>query len=270
MKIKNASLLFSSFLKTIGTLFLFIVFTLFIDSSYMHARIPHAQHIATLVMLVGFGALYYKSGTRMRKQMIYAVIIGFVGEYLFSIGLGMYTYSLGNVPHYVPPGHAIVLMAAIYFCKEGIVKAHRKLLERIFMFFIVIYATLFLIFAADVFGFVMSMMVLFVLRNKPRERLFYLSMYVVVAFLEIVGTTYGCWYWPETAWDVIPFLKSANPPSGISLVYFLLDLGTLWIYKKRHKDAWARMKNVRKLKKENMAISREKYSQDQKTIKTVV
>lgn len=248
MNIKNASLLFSSFFKTIGYLFLFIVFTLFLDSSYMHAFFPQTQHIATLVMLLGFGVLYYKSGLRIRKQMVYAVIIGFIGEYLFSIGLGMYTYSLGNVPHYVPLGHAIVLMAAVYFCKDGLVKAHRKLIEKIFTIFIVLYATLFLIFAADIFGFVMSMLVLFFLRNRPRERLFYLSMYVVVAFLEIIGTTYGCWYWPETAWDVIPFLKSANPPSGISLIYFLLDLGTLWIYKKRHKIAWARMKNVRSLR----------------------
>ena len=214
----------------------------------MQALTQYAQHMATTVMLIGFAILYYRSSARLREQMLYAVFIGFVGEHLFSIGLGMYTYRLENIPHYVPPGHAIVLMAAIYFCKESIVKNSQKLLEKIFTIFILVYATLFLIFAGDVFGFVMSILVIFLLRNKPRERLFYLTMYIVVAFLEIVGTSYGCWYWPETAWDVIPFLKSANPPSGISLFYFLLDLGSLWLYKKRHKVAWARMKNIRKLR----------------------
>ncbi|MFT4575225.1 MAG: hypothetical protein ACI9SI_000124 [Polaribacter sp.] len=248
MNIKNASLLFSSFFKTIGYLFLFIVFGLFLDSTYMHALIPYAQHVATASMLIGFAVVYYRPASRLREQMLYAVLIGYVGEYLFSIVLGMYTYRLGNVPHYVPLGHAIVLIAAIYFCKEAIVKTCRKLLEKIFTIFILIYATLFLIFAGDVFGFVMSLLVIFLLRNKPRERLFYLSMYVVVAFVEIIGTTYQCWSWPETAWGVIPFLKSANPPSGISLFYFLLDLGSLWLYKKRHKVAWARMKNLRKLR----------------------
>jgi hypothetical protein len=214
----------------------------------MHAIIPDTQHIATAVMLIGFAVLYYKSPSRLREQMLYAVLIGYIGEYLFSIALGMYTYRLGNVPHYVPLGHAIVLITTVYFCKESIVKTYRKLLEKIITIFILIYATLFLIFAGDVFGFVMSLLVIFLVRNKPRERLFYLSMYLVVAFLEIVGTSYQCWYWPETAFDMIPFLKSANPPSGISLFYFLLDLGSLWLYKKRHKVAWARMKNLRKLR----------------------
>lgn len=243
----TATNLFSSFFKTLGYLFLFMVFGLFLDSTYFSSIFPQAQYLAILSMLIGFAILYFRAASRIRELMIYAVILGYIGEHLFSVGLGMYTYRLGNVPHYVPPGHAIVLIATIYFCKETVVKVHRKLLEKIITIFILIYASLFLIFAGDVFGFVMSLLVIFLLRNKPRERLFYLSMYLAVAFLEIIGTNYGCWYWPETAWDTIPFLKSANPPSGISLFYFLLDLGSLWLYKKRHKIAWARMKNIRKL-----------------------
>ena len=94
----------------------------------------------------------------------------------------------------------------------------------------------------------MSLLVVFLLRNKPRERLFFLTMYIVVAFLEIVGTHYQCWSWPKTAFGVFPFLKSANPPSGISLFYFLLDLGCLWLYKQRNLMAWKRMKGIRKWK----------------------
>jgi hypothetical protein len=29
---------------------------------------------------------------------------------------------------------------------------------------------------------------------------------------------------------------------------FLLDLGCLWLYKQRHKMAWSRMKNIRKIR----------------------
>lgn len=250
---KNGLLLFYSFFKTIGYLFLFIVFGLFLDSSYMHGLVAETQHIATAIMFVGFTVLYLRSSTRLREQMLYAVVIGYVGEHLFSRGLGMYTYRLENVPHYVPLGHAIVLVATIYFCKQTNVKLHKAWLEKLLTIAIAIYATLFLIFAGDVFGFVMSLAVLFLLRNKPRERLFYLSMYVVVAFLEIIGTNYQCWYWPETAYDVIPFLKSANPPSGISLFYFLLDLGSLWLYKQRHKMAWSRMKTIRGIAERNTA-----------------
>lgn len=247
MNSKIAISLFLAFFKTIGYLFLFIVFGLYLDSKYLAPFVENSQHLATFVMLIGFFILYYRSPPRIKEQMVFAVIIGFVGEHLFSIALGMYTYRLGNVPLYIPPGHAIVYIAAVYFCKDAVVKTHRKQIEKVFSVFILLYATAFLIFANDIFGFVMSLLVLFLLRNKPRERLFFLSMYIVVAFLEIVGTHYQCWAWPKTAYGVIPFLKSANPPSGISLFYFLLDLGCLWLYKQRHLLAWKRMKGIREL-----------------------
>jgi hypothetical protein len=247
MNSKTAMSLFLAFFKTIGYLFLFITFGLFLDSKYIVPIFENSQHFATIVMLIGFFVVYYRSALRIRKLMLYAVIIGFAGEHLFSIALNMYTYRLGNVPLYVPPGHAIVYVAAIYFCKEAYVKKYRSELEKVFAVFILLYSSLFLIFANDVFGFVMSLSVIFLLRNKPKERLFFFSMYIVVAFLEIVGTHYQCWFWPKTAYGVIPFLKSANPPSGISLFYFLLDLGCLWIYKQRHLVAWKRMKTIREL-----------------------
>jgi hypothetical protein len=73
-------------------------------------------------------------------------------------------------------------------------------------------------------------------------------MYLAVAYLKIIGTSYECWKWPSTAFNYFTFLPSANPPTGISFFYFGLDLGCLWLYKKRHKIAWSRMKNVRRLK----------------------
>lgn len=247
MNFKIAFKLFDSFYRTLGYLFLYIFFGLILDTPYLASKFEHTQYVALLVLIIGFFIVYFRVNKRTKEQMIYAVILGFIGEHLFSIGLGMYTYRLGNVPLYIPLGHAVVLVAVVYFNKKPIVKEHQKFLENIFTIFVLLYATLFLIFASDVFGFVMSLLVIFLLRNKPRERLFYLSMYIAVAFLEIVGTSYGCWFWPETAWDAIPFLKSANPPSGISLFYFLLDLGSLWLYKQRHKIAWKRMKNIRKI-----------------------
>ncbi|MEI6866043.1 hypothetical protein [Flavicella sp.] len=247
MNLKIAQSIFIASFKTIGYLFLLIISVLFLDSYIFTASIPNPQIIANIAMFTAFTVVYWKSTARIRELMIYAVLIGFIGEYLFSLGLGMYTYRLGNVPWYVPPGHAIVYIATIYFCKQSIIKNFKKQIEKIFTLFVWSYCLIFLIFKGDVFGFLMSIAVLSVLKNKPRERLFYLTMYVVVAFLEIVGTAYQCWYWPDTAFGVIPFLKSSNPPSGISLVYFLLDLGSLWLYKLRHRTAWSRMKLQRAL-----------------------
>ncbi len=245
--IASKSPLYTTF-RTLGLLYLFFVVGLFLDSFYMVAVTENAQLYANLLMFTVFAITIFKVNKRLKIQMLFAVLIGFVGEYLFSVWLGMYTYRLENVPHYIPFGHAFVYLAVLLFAKAASIKKNHLKIERFLTLFIIIYASVFLIFKNDVFGFVMTIITLLILRNKPRERLFYLTMYISVAVLEIIGTYYKCWWWPTTAWNVIPFLPSYNPPSGISLFYFLLDLGTLWLYKQTHKTAWKRMKNIRKLR----------------------
>jgi hypothetical protein len=234
--------------KSLGALYLFILFGLFLDSFYMLEITKDAQLYANISMYIGFAITFWNVNRRVKEQMISAVIIAVIGEYLFSIAMGMYTYRLENVPHYVPPGHALVYVAVLYFSKAKSIIKNRIKIEHFLAIFILIYATVFLVLKNDVFGFVMTVATLFILRNKQRERLFYLTMYISVAYLEIIGTNYLCWKWPASAWGIFDFLPSHNPPSGISFFYFLLDLGTLWLYKQRHKIAWSRMKNIRKIK----------------------
>lgn len=248
MSVVTSKTFLPAFIKTLGILFLYIFIGLLIDSVYIKENYQDLQWLANIIMVVVFGVTLFKMPPRIKEQLLYAVLIGFVGEYLFSVVLKMYTYRLENVPHYIPMGHALVYAGVLYFTKTAYSKKNKSILEKVFVVLIMVYALLFLIIKNDVFGFVMTAATLIILRNKPRERLFYLSMYLAVAFLEIVGTSYKCWWWPTKAWNVIPFLPSANPPSGISFFYFLLDLGCLYLYKKRHKIAWSRMKNIRKLR----------------------
>ena len=234
--------------KTLGLLYLFLIVGLFLDSFYMVKIIKNAQFYANILMIIVFVIIFFKVHHRLKENMIAAVMIAFFGEYLFSIVMGMYTYRLENVPHYVPFGHALLYVAVLCFSKAASIKIHHQFLERFLTIFIFIYATVFLNFKNDGFWFVMTIATLLILRKKPRERLFYLTMYITVVVLELVGTYYKCWYWPTSAWGIFDFLPSHNPPSGISFFYFLLDLGTLWFYKQRHKFAWKRMKNIRKIR----------------------
>lgn len=248
MSASTSKTFFSAFLKTIGLLWGFIFLGLFLDSNKMQQWVEEPQWIANIVMLAGFFLCFWKVTPRIKEQMITAVIIAIVGEYLFSILLGMYTYRLENVPHYVPPGHALVYVGVLYFTKTHFSKLNKVLLEKVITVIVIVYATIFLILKNDIFGFSLTIFTLLILRKHPRERLFYLVMYLSVAYLEIIGTNYLCWKWPSTAFDFFTFLPSANPPSGISFFYFGLDLGCLWLYKQRHKIAWKRMKNQRKIK----------------------
>ena len=234
--------------KTIFPLFLLIAAGLFLDSVFLLPYFSYGQEVATLILWIIFFVLLYYLPNRYKEKMIYAVLIGIAGEYLFSLGLNMYNYRLGNIPHYIPPGHAIIYITAVYFNKEKAVKLNKLIIEKIFLALIIIFSTYFLIFKNDVFGFLLTVLVIYTLRNKPKERMFYYSMYLIVAYLELVGTFYKCWEWPPYAFQFAKFLPSANPPSGISLFYFGLDLGCLWLYKKRHATAWQRMKNLRTIR----------------------
>lgn len=245
---KQFNRLIASSFNTLGLLFLFILGGLYFDSFTFVKSDSNGQLYASIAMITVFFYLFIKATKRSKELMFYALLIGVAGECLFSLGFEMYTYRLENVPVYVPPGHAIIYIVVVYFCREAAVKFFRKKLEITFGIFIGIYSFVFLFFFNDVFGFVLTGLILFLLRNKPRERLFFYTMYIVVVVLELIGTTYKCWVWPTTAFGIIPFLKSANPPSGISFFYFGLDLGSLWLYKQRHKIAWNRMKTIRFIK----------------------
>jgi len=236
--------LFQSTFKTLILLMLFIAGGLFFDSSYFIEVDKGGQMYANIAMLLVFFGLFFRATKRSKELMLYALAIGIAGECLFSLGFDMYEYRLKNVPIYVPPGHAIIYIVTVYFCREKYVKIYRNQLEWGFGIFIFLYSFCYLIFAADIFGFVLTLLTLYRLKNRPKERLFFYTMYIVVAFLEIIGTSYHCWKWPDTAFGIFDILKSANPPSGISFFYFGLDLGCLWLYKQRHLIAWKRMRRI--------------------------
>lgn len=228
--------------------FIFFVFVLFFDSIYFSKYISDSQIWINILMFAGFFKMYFRSTPRVKELMIYAVFIGFCGEYLFSRSLSMYTYRLENVPLYVPIGHAALYGRIFMFSKASVVRKYHKAIEQLFAVAIAIFATVYLILFADIFGFVMTVFVFLLLLKRPNDRLFFYAMYILVAILEIGGTAFGCWKWPNTAFGVFDFLPSNNPPSGISLFYFLLDVSCFLIYTQRHKLTWNRLKNLKRKK----------------------
>ncbi|WKD85931.1 hypothetical protein KCTC32516_01280 [Polaribacter huanghezhanensis] len=236
------------FNRKIGLFFLGVA-GLYIDGVHFSEKLEYNQILINIIMLIGFWLLYSRSTKRTKELMIYAVILGFIGEYFFSVFLGMYRYRLGNVPLYIPFGHAAVFARVYVFSKASIVKKNHKALERFLYIIISLFALGYLCFFNDVFGFIMTLGVFVLLMKRPKGRMFFLTMYIVVAVLEIGGTVYGAWKWPDTAFGIFGFLPSHNAPSGISLFYFLLDIGCFVLYTQRNKIAWSRVKNIRKINK---------------------
>ncbi|MDQ7003554.1 MAG: hypothetical protein Q9N67_00960 [Ghiorsea sp.] len=215
---------------------------LFIDSLYVAQFTDHGQNITNALVLAVFLWILWKSSKVTRFLMLAGVPIAFVGEVTLSIGLGMYTYRLENVPHYVPLGHAIVYASIYYISKEPWVRQRQQSIIKILYGIMFLYSLLWLIFAQDVFGFLCMVIAMLLFRRFPDTKLFFLMMFFMVVYLELIGTYYGCWVWPPIWFDVFTWIPSANPPSGIGAAYFLFDASCLVAYKIFNLQKWQRLR----------------------------
>ena len=213
---------------------------LFIDG------IEQASQLYTNILVVmAFGWVYYSSARSVKQLMLFGLIVALVGEVLFALVFGMYTYRLENLPLYVPFGHSLLYASVYYIVKEPLVKKYQELIVKYLYFSMILYSTLWLVFANDTFGFICMLVILFLFKRYPKTKLFFLFMFFVIVYLELLGTHYGCWHWPDIWFDKVSFISSANPPSGISVFYFGFDVGCLWLYKHYDKTRWKRMKKLR-------------------------
>ncbi|MDH5784418.1 MAG: hypothetical protein OEZ16_02280 [Chromatiales bacterium] len=232
---------------------LFIVFLLltpinfFIDSIWMGQKVAGSQWLSNIIVLLLF-LLFYKKGTRrLRRLMRYGIPIAIFGETLFSQVLGMYEYRLGSIPIYVFLGHSVVYATVYLLVREDWFK-ESKIVQPLMLLGSTALAFYWLVKWSDLLGFLCFAGILLVYHRAGSNRLFYLTMLCVVAYLELLGTFFGCWYWPDYWFGTVTWMPSGNPPTGIALVYFLFDLGCLWIYKHRNIIAWRRMRRIQRLR----------------------
>ena len=223
-------------------MFLTIFIVFFLDSVMVSRVVPYSQWLANLVMLITFCWMLKQVTTKIKKLMLYGLSIGFVGESFFALVLGMYTYRLENLPLYVPIGHSIVYAGVFYIVKEPLFKKYQTAICQALYFAMIMYSTLWLFFANDVFGFLCMLVILYVLNRHEDMKPFFLSMFFFVIYIELIGTYFQCWVWPEVWFNRFTFIPSANPPSGIAAFYFIFDGACLLHYKTANPLEWYRLK----------------------------
>jgi len=215
---------------------------------YLDSQLLNQQWITNLLVLITFLWIYTQVSKQIKQLMLYGLIVALGGELLFSLVFGMYTYRLENLPLYVPLGHTIIYACVYYFVKEPTILKNRENIINFLYITMIIYSTAWLIFANDVFGFLCLVVILWIFKRRPQTKLFFLFMFFAIVYLELIGTYYQCWHWPETWFDKVPFVPSANPPSAISVFYFGFDAGCLWFYKKLQPHKWRRLKTIKAIK----------------------
>jgi len=219
---------------------------LFFDSISLSQHIAYGQTITNIIVLTAFAWIYCHVSRVTKQLMLFGIVIAYAGEVTLSLGLGMYSYRLENVPLYVPFGHTIVYAGVYYITKEPWVRKHQQHIVQWLYPAMIIYSSLWLMLTQDVFGFICMVTALLLFKRMPETKLFFLLMFFMVVYLEILGTYYGCWIWPPVWFDVFTWVPSANPPSGIGVVYFAFDAACLLGYKIFNLQKWRRFRRIQR------------------------
>lgn len=156
-----------------------------------------------------------------RVLLLACVVLAGLGECLLSLVWGLYDYRLGNVPLFVPPGHALLLLLGI--------QVAARLPRRITWWVPAVAAPLVAWHAfvgADRLGVLLFALLLAAMVISPARKL-YAVMFVLALAMELYGTWLGNWRWREA----VPGLELAmqNPPLCAGAFYAVLDLLVLGV-----------------------------------------
>lgn len=167
-----------------------------------------------------------------RESMVVRVQTGVVVafatavEYTFSPLLEVYVYRFDNVPAYVPPGHGLVYLAALSLGRTTFVREHLRGCVAAVVVAGGAYAAWGLTLGprVDMLGAFWFCCLVGFLAWGPSRPL-YVGAFVVVTYLEIVGTALGTWTWQPH--DPTGWIPVGNPPSGAAGGYGWFDLAAL-------------------------------------------
>jgi hypothetical protein len=174
---------------------------------------------AWLVFLVALRPLTPEGRLRALLVVAAATCMEVVGSILW----GVYTYRLGNLPLFVPPGHGLVYLTGLSLTQTPLVSRHQRAFLGVVGAIALSWAVagLTVLPRLDASG-ALGMSVFLVFLLFGRARALYAGVFLVVALLELSGTAVGVWAWKE----VVPGLQlpSGNPPSGAASGYVLFDI----------------------------------------------
>jgi hypothetical protein len=205
----------SRFLKFVAASAVFMIVLLLAD------RDGFAQQLALGIATALFLWYFARSSEVSARQIVCCIIVATIGEVVLSIGWGLYSYRHAIIPFYVPPGHGLFYTLAAETARQYAVRVRGAAITRAVLIIGTANAVLSLVFRHDTWG-ALWWMGAVALIYVSRNRLLLSACFVYTMILEWVGTAIGNWQWAAE----VPWLKlhSANPPSGVGILYILLDL----------------------------------------------
>jgi hypothetical protein len=159
-----------------------------------------------------------------RAQALGVVLFATTGEVTGSLVWGVYHYRLHNLPLFIPPAHGLVYLSGLALAR--LVPTGRLVAAAAAGSLGWGLAGLTVLPRLDVAGaFGVPLLCLFLWRSRARAT--YAAVFLVVAALELYGTSIGTWRWARE----LPGLGIAdgNPPSGVASGYVWFDVMALLV-----------------------------------------
>lgn len=179
--------------------------------------------VATWLLLV---AVCARESPLVRVAVVVVVVFATLVEYTFSPLLQVYVYRFDNVPAYVPPGHGLVYLSAFAIGRTPWVRAHLRGCVAATASVAAAWAAWGLLGndRVDVLGTFWFVCLAGFLWLGPNRGL-YVGAFVVVSYLELLGTALGTWEWQRH--DPTGLVPIGNPPSGAAGGYGWFDLAAV-------------------------------------------
>jgi hypothetical protein len=157
-------------------------------------------------------------------QAIGVVLFATIGEVTGSLVWGVYHYRLHNLPLFIPPAHGLVYLSGIALSRR--LRARTVVWAAAVGAIVWGIAGLTLLPRLDAAGAIgVPLLILFLWRSRSRAT--YAGVFLVVAVLELYGTSIGTWRWAHT----LPGLgiPDGTPPSGVASGYVWFDVMALLV-----------------------------------------
>lgn len=171
--------------------------------------------LSLAVWMVLFYELRSVTGEERRALMI-CLVIATAGEMMLSLGWGLYTYRLGNIPLFVPPGHVLMLLLGF-----ALARAMPQTVAYAIFASAAVYSLAAAVAGVDTLGVALFLVLAVSAIAMPKQQTLYASTFVLSLLLELYGTWLGNWNWahqvPATA------LVTTNPPGVVGAFYCALD-----------------------------------------------
>jgi hypothetical protein len=180
-----------------------------------------ARQLALGLATAMFLSLVVRASRVDARQVLWCVVVATLGEIVLSLGWGLYQYQYALIPLYVPPGHGVFYTLAALTAQQDTFRQWEARLTQGAMVFGTVLALVGLVVLHDTWGFLWWLGALALIWRSPNQ-LMLSACFVYTIILEWAGTAIGNWRWASD----VPFvgLHAANPPSGVGLLYILLDL----------------------------------------------